>query len=838
MSSLNSLYKLDELNLNKSSGFNMPSNYYNNKVKEGLPIFQEIGSFSNTLNNQNFVDPFKILENTKYNNYLNNNIQGPGANLGAGSLSSNINTTDIETRKIIEREMNPYLLQMKNELNLIIEKFRKEMEDKSNILKEISTIKEQTLQINQNNDINFTNYEKKLLNIKDITNSHDKKLIEIQNEFNQINRTNILMSKKIEDLYNNIINIDKINNKLQSIEISYENINNNINNNIDNITKNKFEELENKISSIKKENINCQNNIMNNLNKINSLIKENENRNKKINDIETNIYDNKNEINNLKLNNNKNLNLINNFEIKNYDFQQKIKLFNEQLSALNNNINTANVDIKSNKQTINTSIQKIYDIENAINLLKNERQSFNNKILEMNNKINLQEEKINKNNNLLNNAVNQNQNALYNDSTKQISLLKNSIEQLKDEYEKEISSLKNDYNQINLIIKNNPFLNMSENERISLSFKKEQIKTNEIFGENIKLLREEINKIKNANPIDKGVFKKIENNFKVIDNTLQLKIKDINLLEQSVKTYTEIIKALSDKIDKIKNEKNDPVKNKPWAPMGSEYNLGEFDENIQKIKQYINNNIKDVNDLKIDIQKLNKTIPEIYKYIDEKINKLNNNLKNENIDYNINNNKYPKKIDDDFNNNNFNNKPVNKYNFNKKNDDIIFNDNFNLNNNLKNNFGIFNIENKNNNYNKEIENKNNNFNVNKEIDNKNNNFNLNKEIDNKINNNQKVEENNNNNILNNNQNLDDLADRIEALNAGGQNSSKGFNQNNESNNNINININIENENNWSKDKNNNEKMDESDSIDKIVKGIDKKESKNYSQKSFEKDFDD
>ena len=101
---------------------------------------------------------------------------------------------------------------------------------------------------------------------------------------------------------------------------------------------------------------------------------------------------------------------------------------------------------------------------------------------------------------------------------------------------------------------------MSENERISLSFKKEQIKTNEIFGENIKLLREEINKIKNTNPIDKGVFKKIENNFKVIDNTLQLKIKDINLLEQSVKTYTEIIKALSDKLNNdfytITNQRN------------------------------------------------------------------------------------------------------------------------------------------------------------------------------------------------------------------------------------------------------------------------------------------
>ena len=241
MSSLNSLNKLDDQILHKSSGFNLPSNYYNNKVKEGLPIFQEIGQFNNTLNNPNFVDPFKILENTKYNNYLNNNIHGINSNLGTLPLSTNINMTDIETRKIIEREMNPYLLQMKNELNLIIEKFKKEMENKSNILNEISTIKEQTFQINQNNDINYTNYEKKLLNIKDAINTHDKKLIEFQNQFNQINRSNLLFNKKIDDLHNNFINLDIINNKLQSIEVFYENINNNINNNIDNATKNRFE---------------------------------------------------------------------------------------------------------------------------------------------------------------------------------------------------------------------------------------------------------------------------------------------------------------------------------------------------------------------------------------------------------------------------------------------------------------------------------------------------------------------------------------------------------------------------------------------------------------------
>ena len=151
MSNFNSLYNL-EPNLNKSSGMNLTSNYYDRKIKEGIPIFQEIGTFNQNLNGNNFVDPFKILENSKNGNFLNRE-NGNSSSLGVGALS--LNMTDIETRKMIEREMNPYLLQMKNELNIIIEKFRNEMADKSKILNDISSLKEQSLQINQNNEVNF-----------------------------------------------------------------------------------------------------------------------------------------------------------------------------------------------------------------------------------------------------------------------------------------------------------------------------------------------------------------------------------------------------------------------------------------------------------------------------------------------------------------------------------------------------------------------------------------------------------------------------------------------------------------------------------------------------------
>ena len=87
-------------------GFNSSSNYYEQKVKEGIPIFQEMNG-SGTLRN-NYVDPFKLLENGK-----NYNFSSRGEIGGDNSLfGSNVNMTDIETRKIFEREMNPYLAQM------------------------------------------------------------------------------------------------------------------------------------------------------------------------------------------------------------------------------------------------------------------------------------------------------------------------------------------------------------------------------------------------------------------------------------------------------------------------------------------------------------------------------------------------------------------------------------------------------------------------------------------------------------------------------------------------------------------------------------------------------
>lgn len=606
MSTLNNIYKFDDLNLNKPE-YNTSSNYYEKKVKEGIPIFQEInnGLYSNSINNQNYIDPFKLLENGKTNSFLNN----------GGSLPTNLNMTDIDTRKIIEREINPYILKMKNELNIIVEKFKKEMEEKSNIINEISFLKEQIDKNKNNSNDNYEDLQKKIMDINNILSNQNNNINKINYTLYQINKDNKSIYQNMEERYNNLKN-----NKYNAMNNMDDKIYKDMNDLIDKVTSSKFDLLSKKIISIEKDNDYLKNDMHN----INSkLYKSEDDKKRIINEISMNYNDIINKINHtIESNDNKYLNLFNNFEIKNNEFQQKLKSINDKISIVNNNTNSTYQDVKSNKDNIKSFNQKILEIENSISLLKNEKQSINNKITEIYLKLDSQSEKITKNHSLLNDEINQNHSNLYKDVTIQISKTKDLLDNLKDNYDAEILKLRTELNQFDLIIKNNPFLNMNENEKLSILFKQEQIKSNKLFSDQIKLLNEEINNIKNANPIDRSNFITIEKNFKIINKALESKTTDINLLEKSIKTYIEIVKALSDKLEKIKKDVNYPRNEKLSGGLpiiSPTVNIGDFEDNIQKIEKYININKQDVNDIKVDIKEINeKTIPEIYRYINEK----------------------------------------------------------------------------------------------------------------------------------------------------------------------------------------------------------------------------
>ena len=599
---------------NNISNSNLSNNYYSSKVKEGIPLFQEENG-GNLYNN--YIDPFKLLENEKNNNLFD-----------TGRISNyNMNMSDIQTRKMFEKEMNPFLMRMKNELNLIIEKFRKEMNDKNILLNEMGEIKHELVKMKQNSEDNYLNFEQKLLNINDILNSHENKLNNLESEIFQINH----MNKKSDDSY--LKNeVENIKNKVMNLDSTNEKYFKEMTQNFQKIIDYKLDDMNKNIDFIKEENNTIKNDLAQNNIKIEMINTENNKQNERLNDVNSEFNNISNQINKIMLNNNKMMNMINNLEINNNEYQQRMKNLNEKISTLNENLEANNVDSKNLKENINSNSKIISEIEDNLNRLENEKNSLNNKIMEINIKLEYQEEKISKNNNIINNNQNENNNILYKDLSNQISKSKKICDEMREKYDKEILELNNNINQFDLILKNNPFFNMSETERITSLFKKEQIKLNDTFREQLKLLHEELKKMKNVAQFDKT-------NLEIINKNFKKHTKDISMLEQSLKSWTEIAQILTKNYEKLKKDKfNDDKSSNLNNNNIINFNNNNFEESLIKINQYINNNKNDVYNLQQDVKEINeKTIPEIYKYINQhlkiKVSKTSENITNNNNNF-------------------------------------------------------------------------------------------------------------------------------------------------------------------------------------------------------------
>ena len=716
MSNLN-LY--NDINSNRL-GFNSSSNYYEQKVKEGIPIFQEMNG-SGTLKN-NYVDPFKLLENGKNYNFSSRGEIGDN-----GLLGSNLNITDIEARKIFEREMNPYLAQMKKELNLIIEKFRNEMEEKSNLFNEISLMKELALKNKSNDEMNITNLENKISNIRDTLASQNNRIKFFENNLIEINNKNKIFNERMDEYLNQIHNLEKISNLYSANEDAGKGINDRI----ETMMNLKLDQIFKKIDLINKDNLLNKKELADNDNKIKMLNMDNDQKNLRLNDIDNDFNKIQNQMNMINLNNNKNINLFNKFEAKNKEFQQQLNSIEEKISKINDNLNTTSVEIRSQKDLINSNRQKLLNIDNSISLIKNENSRLDTKITDLDLKLKSQDDKIDKNKSELNDAFSRTSNSYYKDLITKINKSKDSLEDMTNNYDMEISKLKED---IDLIKKNNPFLNGNENERLSFLFKKHQIESNEIFKKQIDMLFKDNEVLKKMNSIDN--FKKIEKNFKSIVSELEKKEASIRLLDEIIKSRTEFLEQKEKEKEKKIQDMETTIKTISGIVETLSKNSGKYqNKNVTNTTSIFNENnfgydqkLKtiqtNINDLNLSIKNItNEKIPEIYKYIDNKIKgKI---IKPDEIQYNNN----PIKINDG-----------SDYFSNKKTNNVI-NEDFNFNNKI-------------------------NFNTN--TNNNNNNYNNNKIFTNNIN------ENNN---FNNNKNIDDIADQIEMMGSV-KNVNKVFNNNN------------------------------------------------------------
>ena len=720
MSSLNSLNKFSTTNNNYFSTSNIDTmshpNLYENKIKVSIPDYknQKLNYLTNNyfqepqtsnLNSSNYVDPFQLLENNKTFLLSNNN----------NDISQNANISDLQIKNMIEREMDPYLLKMKNELDMKFNQFLEEMDSKKELFNEINSMKNLLTEYQKQNEINQKNLDKKLFKITSELNGKQRKLDEIENNIFNMNNSHNNISKQNEDINNNLNEITKIKNKLSTFDNINEKITQEISDNIEKISTMKTNQLINEVKILKEDN----NSIKTNLSKLNMNIDniniENTEKDKLIQNISDNNNMFLNDINDIKINNNQLQNKFDKYDTKNNELEKKIKSLNDKYNNLNANINSISINITQLKENIHNLNSTIFDLDTKTNNIKTINQNITNKFTLIESSIDSNKIKISNLKNIIDTTVNKNSSIMYKDLSDQMSKCKSNIEEFHEIYDSKISEVSKNLNEIKLKIENNPFMQMSNNQRLSQAFKKEVIDANETFKEQIETIMKEISKLQ----IDRKNFIEVDKNFKKIDTQLG-KIKS---LEKNAKKYPEIFQTLSDKHKGLKEEVqkcfdentkcqnetnkaftkaienlrlelnnfikkskldmsygNNNVKQNPPMQMINKETTNQINDlnlNVKKLRNDCNENINDIKQLKLNIKEINENkIPDIYKML--------NNIKISNLSI-IEPVKNEKKNEFNPINNNINNNVNSNINNNVTNNNIINNVNNNVNNNVINN---------------------------------------------------------------------------------------------------------------------------------------------------------
>ena len=187
MSNFDMLYK--QYDYNKSFSPSSTVNYFEKDIKEGLSFFQH-----------------NKLQSTLRNNYFNSNND---SNIKMTSSEKN-DKINLEAKKIIEREIQPYLSLMKKELNLIVEKYTKDFQKKNDTINELLNMKNDLEEIKKENANNNDILAQKLMKSNDNMNEIEQKINNINsdiNKFNQLFNIQLDNSSLIPNLNNDI---DKI----------------------------------------------------------------------------------------------------------------------------------------------------------------------------------------------------------------------------------------------------------------------------------------------------------------------------------------------------------------------------------------------------------------------------------------------------------------------------------------------------------------------------------------------------------------------------------------------------------------------------------------------------
>ena len=519
MSNFDLLYSQHDINNNP---FSSPktTNYFENEIKQGLNFFQQ-----------------NKLQSTLRNNFFSNT----DSNMKM-TTSEKMDKINIEAKKIIEREMDPYLSLIKKELNLILEKYNNEFQSKNEKINELLNMKSEIDEIKKSNEDIKTNLEQKIIKNNDSINNIELKINNMNsdiNKFNQFFTIQLDNSSIIQNLSNDI---DKLKQNLNLQEKNFQNLLSEQKTNTEQLISQKFNECIYKINNLKEQNETLQNKL-DELNNSIRLMKANEleKNEEQINQLNSN-KEIKNIIKQIKLDLENKENKIKNLEDSNENNKIKLDQINQNIEKAFKNISTEHISIIKIAKEYKDIISKIQKLEDLMDNSVYKKEFIDIKLNTIHEEIDSQNDKIKEAKIKLNENISEKNNKLNLDLTKKLEEYKNYFQNHYDELDGKISSINNQISEINTSLQTHPVLNMNNNEIITLKFKENQIKYNEIFKKAIEEMKLEIEKIytnikgEDNNKKNLVLFK---DNFDKIN-------EEIN----NIKAYPDIMNKIKEELDK------------------------------------------------------------------------------------------------------------------------------------------------------------------------------------------------------------------------------------------------------------------------------------------------
>ena len=517
MSNFELLYKNYDYNKSFSPS---TTNYFEKEIKEGLPFFQQ-----------------NKLQSTLRNNFFNTNNE---ANIKLTSSEKN-DMINLEAKKLIEREMNPYIILMKKEINLIIEKFNTDLQEKNHNMNQLLNMRNELEEIKKTNEVITDDLRQKIIKNNNIFNQQEEKINSMQLNLNKLNQNYKMQLDNNNSVPNLINDIEKIKQDLNMQDMTIKKLISEQQINTEQSLLQKFNESNNKINNLKEENENLRKNIEDLNNNIRLMkLNDTEKKEQLLNQNNSN-QELKNLIKQMQLELTNKDNNIKNLEANLEAYKKKLDLINKNIETAFSNINTEHSSII----TVATELKNIKkDVINFENLIENnlyKKDLLDIKFNEINEKFEGQNETFKEKNLKLNENINERSNKLSSDLFKKLEEYKKYFENNYDEIDGRISSINNQLSEVTTTLQTHPLLNMSNNEIITLKFKDEQMKTNNIFKKTMEEMRAEIIKLK----------KNINNEEKEKKNNLFLKqnFDKINNEINNIKQYPEYM-------NKIKQELN------------------------------------------------------------------------------------------------------------------------------------------------------------------------------------------------------------------------------------------------------------------------------------------